>query len=316
MTGHWRLIADIGGTNTRFARADLSGKIVDKWVQPVSAYPTFAAALEGYLETLAADAAFMSTVIAGAGPVSNDQIELTNNSWRISKHELVARLGAHSKVHIVNDLEAVAHAIPFLTDGEVAFMDQEPKPIEKRDRMLVVNIGTGFGSSNLIRAGKLWVSCPSESGHMSLGATNHKELELFERLGKVDLTTEDVLSGSGVRRLATILQSMWMETLGETSGSIEDFDLGDGGMLAEEVVRTLTGILARACSNLTLTCAAWDGVYICGSVATAWWQQADLSEFQRKFVGRSKMCCELERTPIGLITAEHPALIGLANMKV
>ena len=180
MTEHWRLIADIGGTNSRFARADPSGQIEDKWVQPVRSYPTFAAALEGYLETLTADAAFMSTVVAGAGPVSNDQIELTNSSWRISKNELVARLGLHSKVRIVNDLEAVAHAIPFLTDGQVAFLDQKPKSIEKRDRMLVVNIGTGFGSSSLIRAGKLWISCPSESGHMLLGATNQKELELYK----------------------------------------------------------------------------------------------------------------------------------------
>ena len=151
---------------------------------------------------------------------------------------------------------------------------------------------------------------------MLLGATNQKELELFERLGKVALTTEDILSGGGVRRLAAVLQSMRTEPFDETSGSIEDIDIGDGGTLAEDVVRTLTGMLAQAASNLTLASAAWDGVYICGSVATAWWQQADLSEFRSKFIGRSKMCCELERTPIGLITEEHPALIGLANMKV
>jgi glucokinase len=316
MTEPWRLIADIGGTNARFACANASGRIENVWVRPVSEYQTFAAVLDAYLETLAANESITSAAIAGAGPATNGLIELTNSTWRISTRDVATRLQRHAEIRILNDLEAVAHAVPFLSEQQVVFSDLQPGPIATRNRMLVVNVGTGFGASSLVRAGGHWLSCPSEAGHMLLGATSRQELELFERLGEAACTTEDIMSGNGVQRLAAAVQAERTGLLPGADGVIENFDLGNGSDLASEVVRTLTGLMARACSNLVLASAAWDGLYICGSVAAAWWQHADLSEFRSRFVGRSKMHGKLEATPVGLITAQHPAFIGLANLRV
>jgi glucokinase len=229
---------------------------------------------------------------------------------------VATRLQRHAEIRILNDLEAVAHAVPFLSERQVVFSDLQPGPMTTRNRMLVVNVGTGFGASSLVRFGEHWLSCPSEAGHMQLGAASRQEFELFERLGGGACMTEDIISGNGVRRLAAAMQAERTGSLPIPDRGIENFDLGDGSDFASEVVQTLTGLMARTCSNLTLASAAWDGLYVCGSVAVAWWQHADLSEFRRRFVGRSKMRDKLEETPVGLITAEHPAFIGLANLRI
>ncbi len=296
MTNERRLIADLGGTNARFACSDGKGAISDEWIQPVSAFPTFSAALDAYLETLVDGRAFTSAAIAAAGPVDRDEVRLTNSAWHVSKAQLLERLGEHVKVRLINDLEAVAFAIPFLCADDVAFSDRKPQSLG--DRMLAVNVGTGFGAASLIRAESGWLSCPSEAGHMVLGATNSEELELFQKFSGADLTVEDVLSGPGVRQLDDALGNAETDHVSSSAFGL------------------MTPILARVSANLTLSSAAWGGVYFCGSVATAWWQLADLTEFRRLFCGNSKMTSRLEAVPLGLIQVEQPAFVGLAQMDI
>lgn len=294
MTEPWRLIGDVGGTNVRFARSDSSADIHDQWVAPVDRYQTFAAALTDYLGRVGNGAQASAAVIAAAGPVADGEIRLTNSSWRICERELATLLGPGVATRLVNDLEAVAFALPHLPENRLQFADLRPRVRDARQRMLAVNVGTGFGSASLIRDGERWVCCPSESGHMRLAADNAEELALFSKLEIGQATVEDILSGGGLQRL----QAHVAEARPEFG------------------YQYFTGFLARACADLVLASAAWDGLYLCGSVATAWWQRADLDEFRRLFVGTSKMSHQLRATPIALIDAELPALIGLAHLNV
>lgn len=160
---------------------------------------------------------------------------------------------------------------------------------------------------------------------MMLGALDAEELGFFERVGLNAPTIEDLLSGEGVRRIASLYlehrvneQPLRVETAthpGIDEGASADFDLADGSAAAGETIERLTAIMARVCSNLVLASAAWDGIYMCGSVANAWWQHADRRAFRRMFAGHSKMQRLLDRTPVALITLDDPALLGLANFR-
>ncbi|MCB1509966.1 MAG: glucokinase [Hyphomicrobiaceae bacterium] len=304
-----RLIADVGGSNVRFALTGPTGRITDLWVRPGADYVSFDAALSAYLDALDGEIDITAAVIAAAGPVLNRSIALTNRSWTISADAIAARLGSAVEIQLLNDLEAVAHALPHLTEDTVTYIDHHPPLLEARARMLVVNVGTGFGSASLIRSGSGWVSCPSESGHMVFGATGRDELNLFRQISEHALTHEDVLSGPAVRRMASVFAA----THG-TSRIAPDFDLADDSQVARQTVERMAELLARACRNLTLASAAWDGVYLCGSVAKAWWQRADLAAFRRQFASDSKMQHLLDRTPIGLLSGDDPALIGLSKL--
>lgn len=291
-----RLIADIGGTNARFACSDPDGSIHDERVHPVAGFATFVEALDAYLSVLDESVKISSAVVAAAGPVDDDVVSLTNNDWQISTAKLKERLGTTTAVRVINDLEAVAHALPYLGNDDVEFSNCRPS--KPGDRMLAVNVGTGFGAASLIRTPHGWVSCPSEAGHMELGAINSGELELFRQLSDQVVTVENILSGDGVRQLARL------------SGAANGKQQGPG---SSEIT---TPILARVSANLALASTAWGGVYFCGSVATAWWREANHSDFRRHFCGSSKMRDRLEKTPVGLIKTAHPAFLGLANLVI
>lgn len=316
MSEYRRLIADIGGTNARFAWSDATGSIHDTWVRTVAEFETFEAALAAYLKTLGAGVAFASAAVAAAGPVSGDEISVTNNDWRIRGQQLASQLGAQANVRLVNDLQAVAHAIPFLKAQQLEVLDLEPKPLAQRERMIAVNVGTGFGAAGLIRDAGSWTSFPSESGHMVMGASDGQELELFERLSGDGLSVEEVLSGDGVRRLASALNAGPGDAALQAGRDVGGPNTCEGDALSGEVCAVVTKLFARVCANLTLASGAWGGVYVCGSVAQAWWQRADHAEFRRLYNGRTKMREKLADTPISLITIDHPAFVGLAHMEL
>ncbi|MEQ9122232.1 MAG: glucokinase, partial [Alphaproteobacteria bacterium] len=111
-----RLIADIGGTNARFALASADGEIGPTVVMPVAAHAAFADALAAYV--VATGARFHAAALAAAGPRDGDAIRLTNAGWTIDPAG-VRRVAPNAAVAIFNDLEAVAFALPHLRADDV-----------------------------------------------------------------------------------------------------------------------------------------------------------------------------------------------------
>src|SRR3546814_11492967 len=89
------LVADIGGTNARFAlaRSDAQGRPVLDAVRELhaAAYPTLASAAQHYLDEVGA-LAVRSAVFAVASPVTGDAITMTNSPWSFSVHALQTEL--------------------------------------------------------------------------------------------------------------------------------------------------------------------------------------------------------------------------------
>src|SRR5262244_3417505 len=105
------LLADIGGSTTRFAVCGPGGRpervrIIDN--ETVSGP---AAAIRRYLDETGL--APRAAVLAVAGPVAGGEIKLTNRDWRFSCGQLAERFG-FDRIHAVNDFEAVAHALSVL----------------------------------------------------------------------------------------------------------------------------------------------------------------------------------------------------------
>ena len=112
-----RLIADIGGTNARFAIVDGDSPAADERHLLVSDFPDPAAAIESYLRGRRVEEA----VIAVATPVETEVIGFTNSPWTFSIQGLQQRLGL-SRLAVINDFVAQALAMPHLSRDEVALM--------------------------------------------------------------------------------------------------------------------------------------------------------------------------------------------------
>ena len=194
------LIADIGGTNARF------GLIVEPDAETeilgIVATEDFFR-LRGRRQSLSRHkktSRRKSMVVAFAGPVRDGPMDLTNCAWTIDTARIFAATSVR-RILIVNDFEALAMSLPFLSGDHL--LPIGPTPLETAGNRLVLGPGTGLGVCGLVRSPHGWQARPAEAGHMSFGALDGLEAALWRHLDVKDspVTAEHLLSGPGLVRL-------------------------------------------------------------------------------------------------------------------
>lgn len=192
MTG---LVADVGGTNTRLALVGADGVIANTVVKrPNDGFDSFEHMAQEYLKGRAVPE---RVVMAVAGPVAGTSARLTNRNWDIQADELGRVTGA-KRVQLLNDLEALGHAVPSVDPGDVEPLHEGAR-LDKKGQALVVGLGTGFNVSPVdTRTGAVFVT---ELGHASLPAsvatylqTHVPDVSSFE-------TVEHLFAGVGMLHL-------------------------------------------------------------------------------------------------------------------
>lgn len=311
--GALRLVADVGGTNARFALAGPDGCCTAAANLRVADFPDFDNALAAYLQRL--DAAtrgrITSAAFAAAGPVEHDVVKLTNAPWQLAAPHIAEQLGGVPAA-IFNDLQAVALALPFLGHQDVTRIGSVPRAeAEPPDRMVAVNVGTGFGAATAVPSHDGWTACPSEAGHMSLAAANAEEAELLTALcpGRT-ATLEDVLSGAGVGAVYAWLSGSEPIAADAVFARVEE------DAPARRTVEMLSAWLGRASGDLVLATAAWGGAFLLGGVVSGWYNLCNDSAFRAAFEDKGKMHARMGGVFSGVVTRQDVALLGLAKAPV
>lgn len=307
-----RIVADVGGTNSRFGISAGPGDLGEVRVYPTSGEASFTDALATYVADIGARAApswCRSVSIAAAGPVDAGLVRLTNAAWSISAREVSLFLGG-VPVSLVNDLEAVGLLLPHLQPTDVASIGGVENAALTGNR-IAVNVGTGFGAATAVRAGEgRWAVAAGEAGHMSLALASVEEAAI---LGS-GATIEDFVSGAGVVRLhAAHLQEAKSEA-GRSADAV--FAAVGHDPAAARTAVMLSRLLGRITGDLVLATAAWDGAFLCGSVARAWLRVADIAAFRSAFESKGPMHDRMARVPTFLINQPEPALMGLTYAEV
>jgi glucokinase len=306
-----RLVADVGGTNVRFAIADGRGGLDRIKIFRAADFPTFQDAFAAYRTDAGGLREIDAAAIAAAGPVDDGRVTLTNNSWVVDRAEMSTLIGG-APVALVNDLEAVAAALPHLGSADLTALGT-PAPVRPEHRtMIAVNVGTGFGAASVIARDGRWYTCPTEAGHMTLGP-----VDAIPDL-PADASVEDVLSGSGLAQLYDRLAGGG--GTGQQTGPLQrpsDVLAASGrDAAAARAVAAFTAILGRVAGNLALATCAWGGVYLCGSVALAWSGIGDIRQFRAEFVRKGPMRARMQEVPTAAIRRDVAPLYGLAMMPI
>jgi glucokinase len=300
------LVADIGGSKSRFAIANSSGALEHLLVIHNDTAADLDAAISRYLEETGAQP--RAATLAVAGPVDGEEVVLTNRTnWRIRRVEFAERFGL-SELCLLNDFEAIAWALPHLGPAHTRPLG---KDVPAREGVKVVlGPGTGLGVAALLPADGRWHVIASEGGHASLGPQAPDEAEVFARLRDEcgSVSAETVLSGAGLVRLARALDPQAAchaaETIAASALAREP--------AAQAAARLFVRLLGRFAGGLALTFKALGGVYIAGGVAGGLGPLLDEPQFRAAFEAHPPHQALLETIPTLLITCEEPGLIGCA----
>jgi glucokinase len=307
------LVADIGGTNSRFGLldADASPRPDQILAMPNDRIAAFEDAVAAYLD--ATPERPREAVLAVAGPVLGRSVRLTNRGWTIDADGLAARFG-FERVRLVNDFVAQAASLPELRSEDMVSIGAAIP----RDRLAkaAVGPGTGLGVAALLPVGASWLPVPSEGGHIELAATNPREVGAIEiirrRFGRV--SAEHALSGPGLGRLHAALAEI-DGVAGETRAPRE---ITAGAMAGEpraiQTVSAFLRLLARFAGDVALMFGAGGGVYLCGGVAPKLLGLLDPAAFRAAFEAKSPHEALMRATATMVVTSEIAGLIGCAAL--
>ena len=308
-----RLVADIGGTNTRLALFDplanelrsLSNYVNRDYGQPEDIILAWLDALREPRPTVCC--------LAVAAPPFGDRVTMLNIDWSFSCREMAERFG-FSALRCINDFEANAHALPHLSDRDLTTLHRGKRGAG--GKLATIGAGTGLGGATLTLTGELPIASASEPGYMGLAAATDVELELFRYLLRQygEIYAELLLSGPGLQRLYQ---------------SLADIQGQDLPLLAPEAIsaRALTGQCELCTLTLNTFCAllgsiggdyvlangAYGGLYLAGGFLPEMIPFLQSSTFVQRFQNKGKMRDHLADVPLYSITSAVTGLLGAAH---
>ncbi len=309
---NFSLVADIGGTNARFALVEDSGfELLEAKNLVCSDYPTIVDAIQSYLDGISFVAPVRG-VISVASPVTGDLIQMTNHNWHFSIDASRQMLGWES-IKVLNDYTALALALPFLPESQCIKIGGGE--ISSNHVKAVIGPGTGLGVSGVVPVADTgtWIPLQSEGGHSSYGGLTEREIDIIRVIRKKQshVSAESIVSGPGISQIYSAISLL------ETGQPVmllpdEISELAISGKSAEamETMEIFCDVLGTVAGNLALTLGARGGIYVGSGILRKMAHFFGESNFRDRFEQHGRLTRYLSRIPTYLIDTDYPALTG------
>jgi glucokinase len=311
-----RLLADIGGTNARFALELKPGCIAHVVVLPCAQHASLADALRAYLAlpaiAAAGGAAIRDAAFAIAHPVEGDLVRMTNHHWEFSIEAMRIDC-AFQTLLLVNDFTALARSLPLLSSEQKY---QIGAGLARSSSALgLIGPGTGLGVSGLIPCGDGWTALLSEGGHVSFSPIDDSEIAILQfALREFDhVSAERLLSGAGIELIYRALA----ERAGVAAEALQAPEimrraLAGDSVLCDRVIEAFCRMLGTVAGNLAVTLGARGGIYIGGGIVPRLGARFGQSGFRTRFEQKGRFAGYLAHVPTYVISAPYPAFLGLS----
>jgi glucokinase len=308
------LIADIGGTNARFALCAPDGTTRNEIVLACADYAGPAEAAEAYLGKAAPKTVPTAGAFAVASPVTGDAIDMTNHPWMFSVETVREQLGFKT-LRIINDFSAIALAIPHLGSADLQAVGAGRA--EPECPIAVLGPGTGLGVSGLVPCGTDWHVLATEGGHVTMAPFTDRESAILSVLRKNGhVSAEHVISGPGLvnlYRAICVLEGQPAKP-GMTPETVTARAHESRHRLCREALDTFCAMLGTVAADLCLSLGARGGVYIAGGIVPKLGRTFVDSHFRTRFQTKGRFSDYLRAVPTYVITHPLPAFVGLAAL--
>jgi glucokinase len=315
------LAGDVGGTNTRlglFDRLPDRPRLIAARVFPTLAYRDLSAIISAFIGDDAVQGAKVEAACFGvAGPVAGDTAELTNARWHADARK-VAKAFDIPRVRLLNDLQAMAQAIPVLWASEVHVLQEGAA--ERPGNIALIAAGTGLGEAWLHNVNGRLIPSASEGGHADFAARTEREIDvlrdLTQRFGRAEV--ESVVSGPGLVNLHRV-------THGAPCVAVNDLQAPDAPAAISaaalerrcpaciEALELFVDAYGAEAGNLALRSLATSGVFVGGGIAPKILPAVADGRFMRAFCDKAARFREmLSKIPVKVILDDEAGLLGAA----
>lgn len=313
LTSDARLLADVGGTNARFAWSAGQGAPIEHIrVLSCASHPTLQSAMHAYLDGIGL-AAPPHAAIAIANPITGDRVSMTNHHWSFSQSAVKEEFGLKT-LRLLNDFTALALALPALPATELRPVGGGTARPEAP--MALIGAGTGLGVSGLLPDGAgAWIPLQGEGGHVTLCSGTARERIVVDGLTHMygHASAERAVCGQGLLDTYHLLCSADGLALPgcHTPAEVTAAALADSDPHAVEALQMFCAFLGAVAGNLALTLGALGGVFIGGGIVPRLGAWFDTSPFRERFEAKGRFAPLLQGVPVWVITSEQsPALLG------
>ena len=315
------LVADIGGTNARFALCDRSlpaPLLMDSVRQlEVADFPTLEDSARHYLHLIGGTAGTARSGVFGvAGRVDGDLAQITNHPWLISRSATQSALG-FDDLALINDFTAQALAAELLGGDDLVTVGAAV--LQRRaagaSTFAVIGPGTGLGVSALLIRDGASFALETEGGHVGFAASTPEEAailaDLTRQFGRV--SNERLLSGGGLSNIHRSLLTM--------AGAVEPAVLPPKAIVSNaragepscrRAVEIFCEVFGTIAGDLVLTLGAWDGVFLCGGLVPRLLPELQSSAFRQRFEAKGRFSASMARVPTLAVVHPQAGLLGAA----
>lgn len=308
------LIGDIGGTNARFSiLVDAESKATDFVHVQTADYETIDDAIVDKVFNNPELAKPRSAILAIAGPVDGDEIDLTNCDWIVRPRKMIGELGFDA-VLVLNDFEAQALAVASLTDSDREQIGPNAPAVDAT--RVVLGPGTGLGVAGLLHAQDTWFPVPGEGGHVDIGPRTPRDLEIFPHLVTIEgrVSAEEIISGRGLLHIYNAVCA----ADGVAPGVNQPKDVTEEGLngknaQAAEALELFVTYLGRLAGDLALIFMARGGVFLGGGISPKILPELKKPTFRAAFEDKAPHKELMKTIPTFVVTHPQAALAGLAS---
>lgn len=310
------IAADVGGTHARIGlvgRSGANGALAIPHYRKYACadFPSLAAILAEFRRSVA-PAAAGRMALAIAGVVIDDDVVNVKLPWAVSISQLRATLELDD-LAVVNDFEAVAHAIGHVDAAEATLLSGPAAAAH--GPLLIIGPGTGLGAALRVPHAERPLVLATEAGQATLAPDTALEFELLRVLRDQGerVQIEHVMSGPGLANLhaaLAVLRGAAAPAL--TPAQVSAAALA-GDVLARDAVHAFCGWFGAVLGDLVLMYGAQGGVYLAGGVLPQIRQLLLQSTFVERFLDKGAMREALVRTPVRLVDHGQLGVIGAAS---
>jgi glucokinase len=318
------LAGDVGGTSTRLGVFDTTSSrpraLVVRTFRTLD-YSGLPEMISTFLDVERHNASSIASACFGvAGPVTGDVADLTNVPWHIDANN-VARTFSLARVNLLNDLEALAYALPVLIDSEVRVL--QAGRLVSKGSIAVIAAGTGLGECVLHWSDGRYQAYAMEAGHADFAARTDRDVAVLRgvsgRRGRASV--EDVVSGPGLVNIYRVIHEGVCAAEVDLDGPDPAAAIASAAQTGvcrscREVVDVFVDAYGAEAGNLALRTISTGGVFVGGGIAPKILDVLETGRFMAAFRAKAPFEKMLEAMPVKLILNSEAGLLGAANFCV